>query len=320
MSGGENYARDWDHYWRSTHIADASVGCCVNNPALRRFWAGLFARWLPAGNHCRFLDLASGDGAVTRFALDASHPPASLWAMDYSPSALLELRKHSPQSLCVAADAAAAPFADGCFDLVCSQFGIEYAGSEAILAARRLVAPGGALALVVHLQGSTIYKESRQTLKALASIQRSDLMPAARRAFEAGFAVNRGGDNLAAFKAAERDLTAAMRNLQQILARMGNDVATGLPRQIYVDLTEMYGNMAAYDPDDIYGWVDRMMLEIDAFQRRMTSMTGAALDPKTLRSLVTRAAAGGLKPRINQALSLDGSAKPGAWTLLLERT
>jgi SAM-dependent methyltransferase len=318
-AGPSDAAGHWDHFWHRTHMANAAQGCGATDPALGRFWRQVFGRYLVPGKQRRLLDLACGDGAVTGFAMQADHPPDICCALDYSTGALLEARKRHPAVLCVAADAAVVPCADQSFELVCSQFGIEYAGPEAVLAAGPLVAPGGVLALVAHMQGGVIDKESRLSLRAIAAMQKSNVLPLARRAFETGFALNQGTGGIDALKAAERPLTAAMTGLQQLLARLGTEVAAGLAHQVYTDISVMYSRMAGYDPDEVFGWIDGMMLEIEAFRGRMTAMTNAAIDKQALERLVTRFAARGLKPRMKRSLPMGDARKPGAWTLVLER-
>ena len=114
-------------------------------------------------------------------------------------------------------------------------------------------------------------------------------------------------------------MTVALKALQQLLARMGPQVAAGLANQLYVDLTQMYTHRSAYAPDDIYAWIDRMAVELDAFRGRMEAMSAAAIDKRGFQGLVTKAPARGLKPRVNRSLAMGPSGRPGAWSLLLER-
>lgn len=303
----------WDHFWRHTHAAGSAQGAGAQDPALGRFWHTVFTTHGKAGGS--LLDLASGDGAVTGFAVHAASRPYHHLALDYSSSALMELRAKYPDCHCVVADAGAPPFLEQSLDLVCSQFGAEYAGEDALLEAGNLVGPGGKLVLVIHMHGGAIYKECKQSLRAITEIQRSQLLPTARGAFQAAYAARAGhaGSNeaLGAY-------TAAMRGLEQQLGRLGADVATGLPRQIYVDLRQMYANLSAYAPEDIYSWIDRMIVEVEAFRGRMTSMNRAAMDRRSFDALVARFSSRGLKPRIRREIKFN-SGRAGAWSLLVER-
>ena len=96
----------------------------------------------------RMLDIACGNGAVTRFALASrtSLGPGSelhISGLDESPAALEEMRNRHPILCGIAADAAQLPFQDGAFDLVTSQFGMEYAGPDVFAETARVVGRGG---------------------------------------------------------------------------------------------------------------------------------------------------------------------------------
>ena len=90
-------------------------------------------------------------------------------------------------------------------------------------------------------------------------IRDSELLPLAREAFNAGFDLNAGSGSPAAFKAAEKRFTPAVRALEKLMREMGEAIASGLPRKLYQDLAHMYRRMSAYDRADIIDWVDGMV-------------------------------------------------------------
>ena len=107
----------WDVYWTGTHEKAAHQDGGTQEEVLEHFWGDLFQRQLGSGGSRKLLDLACGNGAVTGFALQAA-PQSTVFCLDYSVSAVLELRKRHPDALCVAADALRAPFTSGSFDIV----------------------------------------------------------------------------------------------------------------------------------------------------------------------------------------------------------
>lgn len=311
-------AADWDVYWRGTHEKAAHQGGGAQDAALEAFWRELFDRHLGAYEQPRLLDLASGNGAVTGFAAK-SCPAALLHATDASEYALRSLRERFCACRCTVADALRPPFATGSFDIVASQFGLEYAGIDALGQAAELVAPGGLLAAVLHLKGGAIDRECTVNHRAIAAIQHSQLLPLARAAFAAGFALNAGTGSVEAFKSAERAFTPAVRSLEQVLAQMGQGVAGGLARQLYDDIAHMYQRMSAYAPGDILGWVDGMMAELESYRARMASMTAVALDEVTLRAALDQLAAKGFLVEKCEKLLMGAGAAEGAWTVVLHR-
>ena len=136
------------------------------------------------------LDVACGHGAVTGIAVAAARSAGielEAHCADYSQAAVDELCKRFPGVEGVACDAADMPWPDQRFDFVVSQFGIEYAGDAAFGEAARLVAEGGTLAALTHLQGGAIHAECADNYAVAAALRESRLMTLARGAFEAGF-------------------------------------------------------------------------------------------------------------------------------------
>jgi ubiquinone/menaquinone biosynthesis C-methylase UbiE len=265
------------------------------------------------------LDLACGNGAVTGYALQAA-PRLKTCCLDYSASAVLELRKRYPGSLCLAGNARQLPFPDGCFDLVVSQFGLEYAGFDAVAEAARVLSPGGQLAAVLHLRDGGIYRECAANLQAVNAIRDSELLPLARDAFNAGFDVNAKTGTVEAFKAAEKRFTPAIRALEKLMREMGEAIASGLPRKLYQDIAHMYQRMSAYDRADIINWVDGMMMQLDAYGGRMSSMLDAALDSAQLQAMRTLLERQGVRVLHSHSLEMGADPEPAAWVMEAART
>ncbi len=316
-TGQQPSAGDWDVYWRGTRENAAHQEGGPQEAVLESFWLDFFSRHT-VNDMTRMLDIAAGNGAVTGYALRAnlSGPPCCL---DYSVNAMVQLHKRYPQALCVAADAANAPFGDGAFDLVCSQFGLEYAGADSIDEAARLVAPGGTLALILHLHGGAIYRECELNLRAIDAIRDSGIMALARTAFDAGFALNAGTGEVAAFKAAERRFTPAVRALEDIMRSMGRDVAAGLAQQLYQDIATMYRQMSAYEHSDIVAWIDGMTMELDAYAGRMASMLAAALDEEAIGRMTALVEQRQMRPLLRETLTMGGDTLAAAWALIWQR-
>jgi ubiquinone/menaquinone biosynthesis C-methylase UbiE len=121
---------------------------------IARFWHERLSA-LPAG--ARVLDIATGNGALPRLLLDACPDAAVVcdavdlaaiqpaWLADLPGTQRARLRFHGGCA------AEALPFGDGSFDLVVSQYGLEYSDLERSLPeVRRVLAPGGRIAFVMH--------------------------------------------------------------------------------------------------------------------------------------------------------------------------
>ena len=312
----DKHTGDWDAYWRGTHENAAHREGGPQEEVLAQFWGELFSS--PAGKAASMLDVACGNGAVTGHAITGG-VAAELYCADYSHSALLELRKRYSNAKCAVADAARLPWRDGQFGLVVSQFGLEYAGSEALLEAARVVAPGGCLAAVMHLYEGGIYRECDENRRVVEEVADIKLLALARAAFANGFALNRGETAVETFKASERAFTPAVRGLEGILQRYGSSAADGLPKQLYSDIASMYRRMSSFEESEVMGWIDGMEKELEAYSGRMQSMVNAAVKESELEQLVAQLKKMGFDENPPQTLRMGRMSEPAAWALVLQR-
>lgn len=145
----------WSRYWAHgvPHSCVGSYGDCYGGE-IAAFWRDVFGR-LPAA--ARVLDIATGNGALPRLLLQhtelhdvhcdavdiASIQPS--WLAKASPADQARVSFHS------GVDAAGLPFADQSFDLVVSQYGLEYTALQrSVPELLRVRALRGTIALVLH--------------------------------------------------------------------------------------------------------------------------------------------------------------------------
>ena len=149
----------WSRYWAGgrLHSCGGSFDGNYDGP-IRAFWQAAFATLRPGQ---RVLDIATGNGPLPRLLLDL-RPDAAIdcdavdlagvapaWWRELPDATRERLRFHAG----VAAEAL--PFDDDRFDLVMSQYGIEYADLDAAVGeVLRVLAPGGRVRLLVHHAGS----------------------------------------------------------------------------------------------------------------------------------------------------------------------
>lgn len=317
------FADDWDLYWKGTQDAALPAGAGAQDKALSIFWTKFFREELPRHDRPRLLDAACGSGAVTGFAYQVAKSIASVEltvsCTDYSESAIRGLEKKYPGVRGVACDAGATPFADGEFDIVASQFGLEYANASAFDEAARLVSRGGVLVAIVHMKKGAIFDECAGNLGAIQAIQEARLLPLARQAFDAGFAVAAGNAPQAAFREADRKLAPAVESLKEILGKVGQLAAGGLIQRLGQDLAQMYQRMEAYVPEEVRDWLDHMEKEVLAYTGRMQSMVNAALDEDEIKKLSARLTAAGLTVDTYDVLRMRANKEPAAWIVVGRR-
>ena len=62
------------------------------------------------------------------------------------------------------------------------------------------------------------------------------------------------------------------------MAQYGQHVAGDTIARLYRGVDRMHRAMQRYEPDEVLNWLSRMDGELDAFERRMSSMCDSALD------------------------------------------
>lgn len=314
----------WEAYWRLTPEASAHRAGGPQEAALAQFWESVFAGHPVSGDGRPWLDWGCGNGALARFALDAAgaaRPAPTVVGLDRAPAAVAAYRARFPAFRAVIGDGRRAPFGHACFGVVASQFGIEYAGIDAVGEAARLVAPGGTLALVMHLKDGALYRECETSRTAMGRVQDSRILALAKEAFRRGSAVDRGQGSRAEFLRAEERFAAAAGVVDGILNEYGDSVAGGTLYRLYADLARMYGRRSAYDAAEVARWADSVAREVDAYVARMAAMLEAAVDMAGLERAAGLAASGGVAVRVRETLQTSpGGGEPFALVMVGERS
>ncbi len=312
----------WDAFWqaRDKAITQEDAGARDRAPAL--YWESFFREAFDRNPRPRLIDVACGNGAVIEIAMTTAQDvgvSVDAHCLDYSMSAVEDLRKRFPEVEGVACDARETPYQDGEFDIVVSQFGIEYAGREAFVEAARLVAAGGTLTALVHLADGAINKECANNLAVAVALRESQLMSLVRDAFTAGFELIAGKIADAEFQEADKRLAPAVEVAKQILHDEGPLAAGGLLASLYSDIGHMYTRIQNYVPHEVFAWIDSTSDELVSYEGRMASMTRCALDERGIQEMAATIGSAGFTVQTPEILSLVESGKPAAWILTARR-
>ncbi len=154
---GPRIENAWDRYWRAARLASCGgEGGRQYQAAIVTHWERVFDS-LPA--HVALLDLCCGNGALALIALRrfrARGVTAEVSGVDRAaidPSCWLPVVGEDLARVRFYAGVAAEdlPFPERTFTAVCGQYALEYTDRPRALAAcRRVLAPGGTLAFVLH--------------------------------------------------------------------------------------------------------------------------------------------------------------------------
>jgi ubiquinone/menaquinone biosynthesis C-methylase UbiE len=306
----------WDTYWQGARGGAAYSANGGAHPSLRSFWCDFVRELGESCAHPRIIDIASGSGAVidcVRSVLGRS--ACDVTCVDFSESAIRALHARFPDVTGVVADASALPLESGSCDAVTSQFGVEYAGADAIDEIARLPVPGGRLALLMHQQGSSIYKRCAESVDVIGALQDAKFIPRAMAVFEAGFAACRG-ESRAAYEAAVAELKPAVQTVEAMIEKYGTQVADGALARLYGDVARIHGRLPGYVPGEVMAWLSGMQRELEAYSRRMADMCAAAVDADSFAGIRSKLTHAGFDISCAESLREIESGEPLGWALV----
>jgi len=308
--------QSWDNYWQNPGNQSAHAGGGTPHPTVQGFWSEFFNA---AQNECRnprLADIASGGGAVAAAARSAFGPSGvRLTCVDVSGAAIDALERRFPEVSGVVADARDLPLPAASFDFVCSQFGIEYAGPDAVAEALRLVAPGGRLALLMHHRDGSIFRQCAASLDAVRQLESVGFVDKTAAMFTAGFRMIEDNDRKP-YESAAADLMPAIRSMETLMRQHGQQVADGAVLKLYTDVRTMTARLPNYDEGEVATWLEGVSGELDAYEGRMASMCDAALDPAAFATLCANVEAAGFELQRREPLVATDSGIPLAWALI----
>lgn len=312
-------AQSWDTYWQSAEGRAAFSAEGAGHPLVLDFWAAWFAGAGTRFDSPDFIDIASGNGALLERAGSASGTPtASFTCLDVSPAAVAVLQQRFPGVRGLVADARAIPVQSGSFDIAVSQFGLEYAGLDAIGEAARIVRAGGELALLLHYHGGVIHRQCAASLDAVGRLRQVEFFPRTIKMFDAGFAAVRGAPR-GPYDSAARDLVPAIREMESVMQTHGRHVADDTILRLYTDVRTMHERIQHYEAADVLNWLAAMQREVDAYEGRMRSMCEVAIDSTDFDVACNTLRNAGFELVQYGPLAASSDAMPLAWALVARR-
>ena len=309
----------WDTYWEGTGAVGAFSAGGVAHPDIAAFWNDFFTSVASRNESIQLLDVATGNGAILETALSILDDRlTAITCVDISEAAIQNVKRRFPGVVGVIADALSLPLEDERFNLVTSQFGVEYAGPAAISESARLVASGGQLVLMLHIVDGVVHKECQASLEAIEKLQIANFIPLATAFFEAGFAAVRGADRHA-YDAAGAELSSAIQIAEAIMTEYGEGVAGDTIARLYSDVGRIHSDLPKYEPDEVLGWLGSMERELQAYAERMSSMMSAAITAAAFSDICRQLTSSGFSLDRSEPLLPTGQAVPLAWVLVARR-
>lgn len=323
MSDSRSSAMDWDTYWRGSGDRAAFAGEGVEHPVVTDFWQRTLSSYRLDGTRLRLLDVASGNGAVIESVqLVFGDDALSITCLDSSASAIASLVARYPFVEGIIGDAREMPLPDQSFDIATSQFGVEYAGIEAINDMARLVAPGGSILLLMHVVGGMIDRECENNFNSIKELRDIEFIPAAKKIFAEARKCLQSEDpenTRAEFDKAVAAMRPIFPEFKAILTRYGDATGGGTLLTLYREVDRIHSRIMHHDLDEVLTWLQTMDDELAAYSGRMESMRLSAVDHDEYKRITDRLQGKGFDLNATEQL-LDSKTKaPVAWTLIATR-
>ena len=298
----------WSEYWEKDGAAGGEVFVSSQggrHPALEEYWLAVFAD-LSTG--ARVIDIASGAGSIYAH-LDADHG-FDLHASDIAAEALEALTERIEGVTTAVAGATELPYDDASFDLVVSQFGIEYAGRDAFSEAARLVSPGGGLAALVHIEDGYVDSNNKAQLDEAELVQRIDFIGRSIDLTNRAFSGNK-----ALLQKTEQAFVPLIREMSEAIKRCPR----GVHAYLLAGFKKLYENRQQYRKADIVEWLEQMGGELSKTLDRLSRMRAAAMSVEDMDVIKERLDADGMNEVSAVPFETAGNDLPIAWSLTAKR-
>lgn len=294
----------WGDYWEN----ESETGECFvsksgeKNTELANFWLNEIQS---ENKNETVLDIASGAGSI--FASLKDCPEVDLYASDLSFNALRKQSQRNCDTKLIVAEADKRVFATESFDLIVSQFGIEYAPKEAFFVANELVKPGGKLVFLCHIKDGYIDSKNQIENTGIELTVMTRFIEIAISVTEAMFQSNE--QTIAQELAVFRDVEPRMAQYAQLNG-------AGLQYHLYYGFRKMMESIKNYNCSDIVNWLKQMNDEINKIKPRLDEMMKAAQSRQDVADISRILIASGSENIEITPFYLSLYEKPIAWKIV----
>ena len=304
MSQGASWSEYWANEGASGEVFVDKKG--NKHPQLTEFWNRYLSQ---TKQPAKVIDLACGGGSI--FADNIrSNAQFELYAVDISAQALAQLNNRLPEVNTIESSVDNIPLESGLFDLVVSQFGIEYVGESAFIEAARLMAKGAQLVVLCHIEGGFIDAKNQIEIKGAALLQATNFVDKAIAVTAASYE-----NDEESFKPKFDEFT----KIEPQIASWAEKNRQGLVSHCYFGFRKMYERKNAYLLNDIVDWLDAMKSEQQKTITRLTEMRQAAQSEQQVESICRALQQSGLSDVQFEPFTLPEQVLPVAWCITASR-
>lgn len=316
----------WDQYWQADRLASCLNLDTPNYSAdMRAAWGAFFA---PLPDGARVLDICTGNGAIAAIAVETGWAEGKTLEVhgvdgaEIEPSRFVTTASETLKAISFHGRTAAEklPFADGMFDAVVSNYGIEYtARKQSLPEVARVLKPVGRLRFVVHALEGTVMRDTRTALEQTAFIEKLRLYALARWAIEAVVASERNPSGagmepkLHARALETRDEFQAA--IQKLVQQYGGTPDSSVVMSIADVLIHTFSVRAVFSLETLVDKIDESRRDMLANRGRLVELSRAAVDASGARAMAAALEGHGLTGLSVQPLLYDTDRRLIGWQI-----
>lgn len=271
----------WRDYWK----ADRRTSCMPENERTAEEIAALWQQWFAeCSGGSRILDIATGNGIVLAHAAAAGRAHERAFALtgvdlaDIDPQRYVSSLEDDLRAARFIGEVAAEhlPFGDRSFDVVVSQYGLEYADLPRALAeAARVLEPGGTLHWLAHSTASEVVQQNRE------------------QAVEVDYLLAPRGpvyymNTFVARQRRQKDMQYSVQMLNESFAEAYEFCAKHPPAKVVQEVCRGFAEIAnrwqAYDPADLARMLREAEQRLVDHRSRIQSLLGAVMTTPRLQA------------------------------------
>jgi len=276
MSTAHSRNQGWRDYWKEDRAASCVPQSETTAGEIAERWIGLFAN-LPNGS--RILDVATGNGVLLAHAAMAAERGGKRYSLtgvdlaDIDPvryvSSLSDRLRTANFMGGVAAESL--PFADDAFDVVVSQYGLEYADLDKALGEiERVLVTGGQLIWLAHTEDSSVFEQNRDQSRQVAFLLAQNSPMNAMRRFVSTIQKKKN------LERPSEKLKSSLANAEQFCR---DHPPANIVREVCTTLAETAQRWQAFHADDLDKMLQDSRKRLIAHRQRINDLLAAVITP-----------------------------------------
>ena len=327
MSSSENWI--WDQYWHSNRIASCFDGGSQTNyqGEVRKSWELFFSS---LANKSRILDLCTGNGAVPLIAGEVSEKNNKQFSItgadlaNIDPARFLQGYASLPFKINFkgGVNAEDLPYENESFDVVTSQYGIEYGDVAKVFGEMaRVVAAGGKVKMVIHARDGIVVKNCKVDAEEANFLLNGPLFGAAEKAITMVSRYGRG--DVQRTSEINQDLQKADANfaqaVEEVAAKLKNAVNPMMRDNAINILVHTYRHFNHFDESVLLGKLKELYGEISAHANRLSALDNASIDQQGAEKWAKNLASLGFENVTNEPMFDGAKDRLIAWQIAADK-